>query len=83
MPKKLKPIYKDTKTLIGAGIGIGVGSAIVSKAGAPAGVQSAFGIAAGFLPVVVTAVAAKHTLDIVDKGFNRRTSSSRRTRRLI
>lgn len=61
--KKLNrfPIDKGIRNYLGASVGIGIGTAIASKA-APE-VVPAFQTAAGFLPPVGIAVMGRYTLD--------------------
>jgi len=65
MPKKLKKITRDITKV---GLGLGIGAAVVSKAGVPS-VTPAFGVAAKFVSPIVTAKIGLHALSIVKKGY--------------
>lgn len=62
MAKKKSSFGKEFGSIAKAGVGLGIGSAIAAKAGAPAGVQQSFGTAGSFLGIMGGAVVAKHAL---------------------
>lgn len=64
---KKRSLTKDVTGFAAAGVGLGVGSMIAAKAGAPAGVQSGFAIAGGIMPVIGTGIIGYHALSYVER----------------
>jgi len=59
----MKKTKKLAKELTAAGLGLGVGASIVSRAGGH-GVGPAFTTAAGFVPMITTAKMGKIVMDV-------------------
>lgn len=69
----MKKLEKDIRSFVGAGVGLGLGTAIVSRAEGRAGVSTsvlpAFSTMGGLMAPMGIAMMGGHTLRLLNKGY--------------
>lgn len=77
--RKKKTLQRDVGSFVGAGVTLGIGTAVVAKAGGgAAGVMPAFGTAGRMMGPVGMAMMGGHALRILGKYPKRRRRSGRK-----
>lgn len=75
--RKSSSLHRDVGSFVGAGIGLGVGTAVIAGTGHGAAVLPAFVTAGRMMPIVGTAMIGKHALKHTQKMMSKRKNKRR------